>query len=68
MTQLQVTATRTGFAFHASYDKARTLCGRKVTTVFGPVGTLLETMTMESDEVFLVPAAVSCEKCLEAQK
>lgn len=64
MTNVFVTATRTGFFHHASDDNKTTYCGRKVTTKYGTVGTPIETMSMDSNDVFLVPAEVTCEKCL----
>lgn len=66
MEQVIVTGTRTGQYMHASHDKAVTLCGRKVKGVYGPVGTMIETMTMDSDKVFLKAAEVTCEKCAAA--
>lgn len=68
MSEVTVTATRTGSYFHSSIDQKVTACGRKVTTKYGPVGTPVETMTMDSDEVFTTPAIVNCEKCLAGKK
>jgi hypothetical protein len=66
MTILTAT-TRTGNYIHAKdATGAKALCGRKVKGTLGPVGADVETMSMDSDEVFITKAAVTCETCLGA--
>lgn len=64
--EIKVVGTRTGFAFHGSLDGKKTLCGRKVSETYGPVGCEIETMPMDSDEVTIIQGSVTCDKCKES--